>query len=67
MTRRLSINLPDKEADDLAGMIETTGQTATAVITKAILDEDFLREEERAGTIILLEDTDGNRRQVVFR
>jgi len=41
MTKRLSMNLPDKTAAELEEMAEESGQTATAVVTKAILNEHF--------------------------
>lgn len=66
MTKRLNIILPDKEAAELAEMTKSTGLTATALIRQAILHEAFLRKERKAGARLFLEDSDGNKRQIVI-
>ena len=66
MTKRLSINISDSTAAKLDEIARADGVTVTEVVRRAILTERFLRDEQKAGREILLEDTEGVQRRVVF-
>lgn len=67
MTKRLGINISDKTFEELSTIAEEDGVTVTEVVRRSILTENFLREQQAAGELVVLEDTHGNQRQLVFR
>lgn len=66
MTKRLSINISDKTFAELSTIAEEDGVTITEVVRRSILTENFLREQQAAGELVVLEDAHGNQRQLVF-
>lgn len=66
MTKRLNLNISDITAAQLDEIAKADGVTATEVVRRAILTQRFLRNEQKAGREILLEDTEGVQRRVVF-
>ncbi len=60
------MNLPDKEADILAEIQAEDELTATEIVRKSILTQKFLRDEQKVGHIVMLEDHEGNRREIHF-
>lgn len=64
---KVSLNLLHRDIDIINALAQERGVTKTEVIRGAIATEKFLRDAMANGEKILIEDTDGRLRQLVFR
>ena len=65
--KRLSISLSNDAADLLEFLAQTQGITQTEALRKAIATEYYLLEERRKGSKILLQKSDKEICEVLFR
>ncbi len=66
MSKRLTVNLPEKTAAQLADIASWREVTVTRAVSDAIANEHFLRCAFTDGYEIYLKDPDGNIKQIVF-
>ncbi len=66
MSKRLSVNLPDKTAAQLADIANWREVTVTRAVRDAITNEHLMRCAFADGYEIFLKDPDGNIKQIVF-
>ncbi|MCM1984448.1 ribbon-helix-helix protein, CopG family [Lyngbya confervoides] len=65
--KRLSISLSDDAASLLEFLAQTQGITQNEALRRAISTEAYLFEERRQGTKVLLQKSDQEIREVLFR
>ncbi len=65
--KRLSVNLSEKAYNDLEQLAKESDMSMTEVVRKAIGMEKFLTDAQKKNQKILLEDADGNVKQIVVR
>jgi len=63
---KASFNLPREELDGLKELAKKRHVSVTQALRQAIATERFLSEQP-PGSRVFIEDSDGNRREVVFR
>ncbi len=66
-TVKVSFNLPREEAETLSALAAKRGVTITQVLREAIADEALLRREIDAGNKIVVIQSDGTRRELLFK
>ncbi len=67
-TKRVTITLTEEQLEILKRLAEDQGITATSVIQKALLTENYMHNEVKAKRRILIQDPkDNSLKQVVFR
>jgi len=63
---RLSVNLPQSEAQTLKELAASKGTTVTAILQEAIVRDTALVRARLAGAEVLLQTPDGNTRGLVW-
>lgn len=64
---KLSVNLSEETVGALRALAERRGVSMTEVIRRAISDAKYLDDAVREGKKILIEDSDRNIKEIVFR
>lgn len=65
--QRLSVSLPQDAIVALKHLAQERGTTATSALEKAIATEDYIQQELKTGSRLLIQKPDGTITQVVFR
>ena len=64
--KRLNLALSDADMHIVQPMVDEEGTTVTAVLRRAIRTEAFLRDRQRLGCKLIIEDATGKQVQVVI-
>ena len=64
---RLSVNMNRETADALRDISETHGITVTEAVRRVISLAKFMDDETRKGNLIIVEQKDGSRRELVIK
>jgi hypothetical protein len=64
---KVSYNLPQVDIDALKELADWRNTTATEALRGAIATEHYIREAARHGARVLIEDSDKQLRELVFR
>ena len=66
-TQKITVNLPPEAVEALKKLANEQGITATAALRQAISTESFIREQIKHNAKILIQEPQGDTKQLVFR
>lgn len=64
---KVTANIPASDVATLAEMAEKHRSTKTSALVRAIRTTAFLEEQVDAGSRVIVESSDGERREIVFK
>jgi hypothetical protein len=64
--KRLQVELSDQAYQHLAKVAEAEGRPVAEVVRRALNIEDYLREAQREGRKVLIEEPNGDKRELLL-